>query len=199
MNHLSETQLNEYLDQMLDNTSRQQVQAHLDICEQCHAEFSELANIFTTLHELPDVPLTRSLTPGVLARLPQPFRIPSLWRQPAFLMQSLLTLLLVGFSIPMLEAFLERIPRFENTLSMPTFAFPAWTEIVAEFLALFIWRFEFDFALPTFAFEIPQIPALPQLPVSFEPGIMIGLVAVATILWGFGNFSLLRNKPEVHG
>ncbi len=199
MNHLTETQLNEHLDLMLDEASQQQVQAHLDICEQCHAELNELATLFAALDELPDVPLTRDLTSGVLARLPKLIKIPNLWKQPAFVMQSLLTAVLVGVSIPILQAFRERLPQFESSFTFPTFAFPTWTEIATEFLALFVWRFEFDFTLPTFAFEIPQIPTLPQLPVSFEPGIMIGLVAVATILWGFGNFSLLRSKPEVHG
>jgi hypothetical protein len=199
MNHLSETQFNEYLDQMLDDTSRQQVQAHLDVCKQCRAELAELEMLFSTLSELPDMPLTRNLMPGVLARLPKPMKIPSLWQQPAFVVQALLTLVLVGFSIPMLQAFLERIPRFESIFKAPSFTFPAWTEIVTEFALLLAWRPEFTFTLPELRFDLPILTTLPSLPISFEPGIMIGLVAVATILWGFGNFSLLRSKPEVHG
>ena len=201
MNHLTETQRNEYLDHVLDATSRQRVQAHLEICEQCRAELAELETIFTALDQLTDVPLTRDLTPGVLARLPKPFNTPSLWRQPAFLIQALITLALLGISIPMLQTFLERMPRFENTFTLPTFTFtlPTWTEIITDFTLLLAWRPEFTFTLPEFAIEMPQMPILPELPVNFEPGILLGLVAVATILWGLGNFSLLRNKPEAHG
>ena len=201
MNHLTETQLNEYLDHMLDATSRQRVQAHLEICEQCRAELAELETLFTALNQLTDMPLTRDLMPGVLARLPKPFNLPSLWRQPAFLMQALITLVLVGISIPMLQTFLERIPRFESTLTLPTLTFtlPTWTEIITDFTLLLAWRPAFTFTLPEFAIELPRISILPELPVNFEPGILLGLVVVTTILWGLGNFSLLRNKPEVHG
>jgi hypothetical protein len=197
MNHLTETQLNEYLDQMLDENLQQKVQAHLDTCEQCQAELAELEILFATLNELPEVPLTRDLTPGVLAHLPKPFKIPNLWRQPAFLMQSLLTAILVGTSIPMIQNLLERIPRFESTLTLSDFALPTWTEIIAEFTLLLTWRHEFEFSMPELVFEFPELPTLPASQFTLEPGIMFGLVAVATIMWGLGNFSLLRNKPEV--
>ena len=122
MNQLTETQLNEYLDQMLDENSRQQVQAHLDTCKQCSAELTELEMLFSALDELPEVPLTRDLTPGVLARLPNSIQIPNLWKQPAFVMQSLLTAILVGISIPILQVFRERLPQFESSFTFPTFA-----------------------------------------------------------------------------
>ena len=197
MNHLSEIQLNEYLDQMLDEQSRQNVETHLAKCEACRAALDELQNLFATLDKLPDIPLTRDLTPGVLARLPQKSGIPSLWRQPAFLMQTLLTIILMISSFSIIETLLERIPDFENALVLPHITFPTWAEISAEFSTLLAWSFEFT--LPTLTFEMPTMPSLPALPISPDSGIMLGLVAVATIMWVVGNVSLLRSKPKVRG
>jgi hypothetical protein len=190
MNHLNETQLNEYLDQMLDDESRQQAEAHLAACEQCRAELADLEMLFSSLGELSEIPLTRDLRAGVLARLPKEIEIPVLWRQPAFVMQSLLTVVLLTIGIPVLETFRQRLP------TLPTVAFPSYSGIVAEFVNLLTWRFEFTFTMPEFAFTMPT---LPHLPISLEPGIMLIVIIVATTLWGIGNFSLLRSKPEVRG
>ena len=119
MNHLNETQLNEYLDQMLDDESRQQAEAHLAACEQCRAELADLEMLFSSLGELSEIPLTRDLRAGVLARLPKEIEIPVLWRQPAFVMQSLLTVVLLTIGIPVLETFRQRLP------TLPTVAFPS--------------------------------------------------------------------------
>lgn len=198
MNHLTENQLNEYLDNMLDHDSRQQAETHLAGCAQCRAELSELETLFYTLGELPEIPITHDLTQDVLAHLPKNSQAPTLWRQPAFVMQSLLTIALIAFSIPAFTFFEERILLWESSLSLPdiTLTLPTLTGITAEFTELLAWQFEFNYTLPELVIETPTLPPLSSLPISPEPSIMLVLVAVATILWGVGNFSLLRNKPE---
>ncbi|MBT3316261.1 MAG: hypothetical protein HN390_16800 [Anaerolineae bacterium] len=193
MNHLNENQLNEYLDQMLDDASRQQAETHLASCKQCRAELADLEMLFSSLAELPEIPLKHDLKAGVLARLPREMQIPVLWRQPAFVMQSLLTIILLAIGIPIFETFRQRIP------TMPTITLPSYSGIAAEFVNLLAWQFEFTFTMPEFTFTIPTMPTLPHLPISLEPSIMLVLLLVATTLWGIGNFSLLRSKPEVRG
>ncbi len=193
MSHLSKEIINEYLDQMLDDKSRQQAEAHLDTCEQCRAELADLEMLFSSLDELPEIPLTRDLKAGVLARLPKEMQIPVLWQQPAFVMQSLLTVVLLAIGVPILKTFSQRIP------TLPTITLPTYSGIVAEFVNLLAWRFEFTFTMPEITFAMPTVPTLPHLPISFEPRIMLIVIVVATTLWGIGNFSLLRSKPEVQG
>ncbi len=197
MKHLSENQLNEYLDNILDNDSRQEAETHLASCVQCRAELTELETLFSTLGELPEIPITHDLTQNILARLSKKTQVPALWRQPAFVMQSLLTIALVAFSIPAFTSFFEEhILLWESSFTLPVITLPTLAETTAEFTELLAWQFEFNYTLPELVIETPTMPTISSLPISPEPGIMLVLVAVATILWGFGNFSLLRNKPE---
>ncbi len=194
MSHLTETQLNEYLDQMLDNASRQKAETHLADCEQCRAELAELEMLFSTLDELPDIPLTRNLRAKVLARLPQVTQSPALWKQPVFMMQAILTLALVVVSMPMLTAFGKQIAMWRGMLTLPAMHMPSLAEIAAQLLPLLP---EFSFALPKLSLTLPTAPRLPSLPFSLDANLMLTLVSLSGILWLFGNLSLLRNKPEV--
>ncbi|MBT3337889.1 MAG: hypothetical protein HN855_11005 [Anaerolineae bacterium] len=194
MNHLNETQLNEYLDKVLDDASRQQADIHLVNCKECHAELDELKRLFFTLDDLPDILLAHNLLPDVLARLPKEMQIPALWRQPAFMVQSLLTLVLIVLSMPMLTVFGEQVAAWRNAIILPAMNFPSLPEIIAQFLPLMP---EFSFALPKLSFTLPSTPILPTLPINPDTNLMLTLVLLSGILWFFGNLSLLRSKPEV--
>jgi hypothetical protein len=84
MEHLSDTQLNEYLDDALPTGERHYAREHLESCDDCRARFDELQLVFKSLAELPDIHLSRDLAPGILSRLPQ--KITPLW-SPAFAAQ----------------------------------------------------------------------------------------------------------------
>ncbi|KAF0107428.1 MAG: hypothetical protein FD146_1906 [Anaerolineaceae bacterium] len=71
-NHLTEPQLNEYLDDELDAPGRAAVNSHLATCADCRGALAELQAVASTLAALPEEPLTRDLTASVLAKLPQP-------------------------------------------------------------------------------------------------------------------------------
>jgi len=196
MNHLTETELNEYLDEMLDESSRISVEKHLTVCEHCRSKLSEIETLFSTLADLTDMPLTRDLRPGVLARLPKPKepQIPGLWQQPIFVVQSMLTILLLALSMPMLRTLVLQVAVWWSEISLRRMNFPALAEMVTHLNPLLTWRYHFSFDLPGLSLTMPT---LPNLPYSLDINIVLLLVISAGLLWIFGNFSLLRNKPEV--
>ena len=191
MKHLTETQLNEYLDQMLDVPTQQKVEAHLSDCEGCRAQIAQLEILFSTLDELPEVPLTRDLKVGVLAGLPKTVEIPTLWQQPAFLAQSLLTVILLTLTMPILNRQFESLSSF---FTFPVIELTSFAEIIAKLSPLFRWEFQFSFAFPEISFTMPT---LPSIPISLDTNIVLLLIISAGMMWGIGNFSLLRSKPEV--
>ena len=71
MNHLSDSQLNEYLDGTLTENARRAVSAHLESCISCRTRLKEFQFVFDRLAELPEVRSSHDLTPGILMRLPQ--------------------------------------------------------------------------------------------------------------------------------
>jgi anti-sigma factor RsiW len=172
MNHLTEAQLNEYLDGELERRERSAVEAHLAACPACRAALEELLALAAAVESLPDAPLTHDLAPLVLAKLPPP-RLALGWKlvlaaqAGAALGLSLLIVanLLPGLRLPALEAILP--------LSLPAIEVPA-------------------FDLPT-----SILPPFHSLPLEASPFNVIFLAASALLLWGVGNAVLLRGRPEV--
>ena len=196
MNHLIETQLNEYLDQILDESSRQHLDAHLAMCDRCRSKLNELEMLFSTLADLPDIPLSRDLVPGVLASLPKVTQTPTLWRQPAFVMQSLLTIILLAVSMPILRTLGQQVSAWGRDIVLPKVGFPSLPEMTAQLLPLFAWKPQLTFLMPKLSFTMPQFPTLPTIPFTSDPTIVLILVISVGMLWIVGNFSLLRSRPE---
>ena len=71
MTHLTESQLNEYLDNTLKTPEQQFIEKHLSGCADCRDKVKVLQNLFQTLDELPEEALHHDLTPLVLNRLPE--------------------------------------------------------------------------------------------------------------------------------
>ncbi len=194
MSHLSEELINEYLDQMLDESTQQNVEIHLADCEQCTAQVYEFQTLFTALGELPELPLTRDLTQGILAQLPRRTQIPNLWQQPAFLIQSLLTLILLAVSMPILDDLAQQAMKWRKEIILPTLQIPTLGETIAKFTPLLVWELDSLFTLPEFTYTLPP---LPTIPISSDGNLMFTLVFLVGILWIVGNFSLLRSKSNV--
>jgi len=72
MNHLTETQLNEYLDGELDAPARAVADEHLSACDSCRRSLADIETATSLLTSLPDEPLAHNLAPSVLANLPRP-------------------------------------------------------------------------------------------------------------------------------
>lgn len=71
MNHLTEDQLNEYLDGLLEAQLHEQMQAHLSDCAACRAKLASLQTVFKALAGLPELTPEHNLTPSVLKILPK--------------------------------------------------------------------------------------------------------------------------------
>lgn len=196
MKHLTEDQLNEYLDNLLDEQTLQSVEAHLFQCADCRNQMEALTQVFIDLDNLPEIPLPRDLTPAILAKLSQrePVRI---WTRAFAAQWGLVvgTLVWLGTQLsPLVKISQVTLPKF----------------LVIDFEALFtrLLTIQFpilDFQLASIRYQLPQInfrlPNLSLLTVfnlGFQPSAT--LIATLTIsvflLWGVGNVILLRRWQE---
>jgi anti-sigma factor RsiW len=190
--HLTETQFNQYLDYELDEEAQLQIEAHLEICAKCRALFNELGMVFSTLAELPDVPLDRDLTASIMANLPQTQQRPALWRQPAFIMQSILTIVLLILSMPIFRIWGPRVVVWFQELKLPTAQIPS-LPMLLDHLATLLSPASY---LP---FTVPWLPELPAQLSGPNVNIMLILLIMTGVLWMIGNVSLLRNGSGAAG
>ena len=190
MNHLTETLLNEYLDNTLDETARREVEIHVAACTECRAQLEDLASVFNLLATLPEEALARDLTPGILAHIPQKRSHP-FWR----LTLAAQTVAALGtmFWLAMTFAGSIKVPEISRLveialLRLPTFDLPP--------LILISETPVFNFPLPTLDPHLPTFHLL--LPAFNLPTLQLAaLLAAAMALWVVGNASLLCRRPEV--
>ena len=196
MNHLTENQLNEYLDNLLDEQTRQSVEIHLSQCADCRNRVEALKQIFADLDNLPEIPLPRDLTPDILAKLPQeePVRV---WTRAFAAQWGLVVGTLVWLGIQLIP--LVGIPQF----TLPKFPIINFEALFTRLLTI---RFPTpDFQLALIKYQLPpvhfQLPALTPLTVfnlGFQPSTaLIATLAISALLLGVvGNIILLRSGQE---
>jgi len=66
MNHLTEEQINQYVDLLLSNAEAEAVERHLLGCAICQKKIDELQQVFTALADLPEMPYQKDLSTRVL-------------------------------------------------------------------------------------------------------------------------------------
>lgn len=89
MNHLTEFQLNAYLDGLLDPANQSAVEAHLAACKTCQAALDDLQAVFLMLGEVDEVTLTTDLSTRVLAEWQiQTQPESTAWLRPLLLLQA---------------------------------------------------------------------------------------------------------------
>ena len=98
--HLDENTIHEYLDKVLDEGAHKQVEAHLETCSACREEVSALQTLFFDLEALPDVSLSRDLSPLVLDSL-DPYPISWQTGRWLVLIQVAVAVLVLVFSWPL--------------------------------------------------------------------------------------------------
>ena len=191
MKHLTDTQLNEYLDHALGETTRGKFDSHLQTCADCKTRLDELIILFTSLEALPEVKLRRDLSPSILARLsPQQPRV----RTPFFAAQ-------VGAALGVLfwlsMQFTKFIPTDFSVLrfpqfSIPTFPLPTPHSLLPSLYSLFSNPYPLltilhpSFSIPTF-----------NLPASQLSTFQVAFVSIGALaLWVIGNVTLLQNCHE---
>jgi anti-sigma factor RsiW len=169
MNHLTEPQLNEYLDGELDAPGRAAVDSHLAACRGCRLALSDLQAVASLLADLPDEPLRRDLTPSVLANLPQP-RLALGWK--------LVLAAQAGFVVGIALLLFSNLLTWFQPQEWPTL-------VISQFAGI-------KFPIPNSPFTIPHFPAF-----SLQPAGVVFLAIAAFLLWGVGNAVLLRGRMEV--
>lgn len=183
MEHLTESQLNEYLDGLLEAPARAGVQSHLSNCAECQARLATLQTVFQTLAALPKETPGRDLTPSVLQALPHR-SIGRVWRL-AFAIQAGMSL---GFLLLLLPVITDHIAGkmvgMVGQFSIPEVKFPS----------------PINFHVSPPAILLPHPPSL-ALPISITQAnspvwLILGIAALALCV--LGNFSLVfhsRSKP----
>lgn len=170
MKHLTETQLNEYLDGELAGDEQNAAEAHLVACPDCRAALGELRALAAAVESLPEAPLPRDLASLALTQLPPP-RLALGWKLVlAAQAGSALGLLLLVVANLLSNL---RLPVLSN---LPALALPL-----------------IQLPLPTFSSLLPPSSFVSHLS-SFE---ILFLAASALLLGGLGNAVLLRGRLEV--
>ena len=181
--HLTEEELNEYLDNEIQD--RQRVELHLSACEECAATLAALKALFTEIESLPELALTRNISEAPLwgaapfmgdrnlrTSLPRSLRL-------AVTLQAALALLTIFIAAPFV---IEFVSPSLNNLPMPSFT-DVFIQIQSQWMS---WLDMLsNFRLP----PAPQIPAinLSSLAITF-------MLVVVSMLWLIGNGLLLRNQ-----
>ncbi|MBI5932399.1 MAG: hypothetical protein HY867_01725 [Chloroflexi bacterium] len=170
--HLTNDQLNEYLDGQTDDRAR--IQTHLDSCDDCAARLATLQTLFAELDSLPDLALTTPLAARVLLNLERTPRLPR-WLTLTSLLQTAAAVVAIIVAAPLVLDYL------------PTVQAPTWTDTLAQIQIQ--WLTWID-ALA--AIQAPTMPEIPALGISSLSASLV--MACAFVLWLFGNRALLRNR-----
>jgi hypothetical protein len=167
MKHISDSQLNEYLDHALPAGMVRITDSHLESCDSCRARLEEMQLLFNLLGDLPEIRIPHDLAPNILSRLPQ--RNTHLWT-PVFAAQAGAALgILLWFSTMVVR--LNKIPMISNFI-IPKFTIPEVASLIPTFnlLSLTI----------NFLLTFPKIQFLSTNP---EENLLDNLGLVHTSFW----------------
>ena len=185
MNHLTEEQLNEYLDSAVFDNS---ITRHLETCNDCSARLEELQRVFTALESLPEIQHPRDLTASILAQLPP--------RLSEIVSRSTPTLKWLAFAqtAAALAIFAwlasSLTPLFAPNILPPeitNFQLPTLDSLLAS-IVLF---------LSSISIEAPDSSVIFQpSPFDLQSTTLLLFIASAAVLWLVGNGLLLRSPAR---
>lgn len=177
--HLTEEQLNEYLDEATNE--RAQIESHLSSCDECAARLSTLQDLFAELESLPELVLTRDLSEappwGAAPFAPRPSlpaQIPA-WLPLTVTLQAALALVALIIAAPFVSQLLPvfEMPSLSNVFIQLQTQWTTWLDILSKI----------------------QMPSMPEIPVVGLSSLYIALtLAGVSMLWLVGNGLLLRNQ-----
>jgi len=171
MNHLTDDQLNEHLDNSLfDNSALR----HLESCDDCRARLEEFKRVFTALDSLPEAPLPRDLSTSILAQLSK--------ESPTRSAPTLRWLSAIQ-SIGAVAIFVWLASSFTPPPEISNYQLPTIDSIVASVILF----------LSSISVNLPDSSALlSSSTIEIQTTSLIFLIASAAILWLVGNGLLLR-------
>lgn len=176
MNHLSEEQLNEYLDH--ESAEQVQIESHLSSCSECATRLASLQALFAELDSLPEAVLSRNLASSVVQRVSHSGILPK-WLTLTLVVQAALALVCMLVATPLVIQFINQ--------TLPAFTGPSFPQIWIQLQAQWMhWLNTFS------AFQMPTLPAIttPQ----FSSVVMLSALACVSVFWLVGNGLLLRNQ-----
>lgn len=170
--HLTEDQLNEYLDNEI--ADRANIESHLASCGECAARLTALQTLFAELDSLPEVTLSTNLAARFSSQGQPTPQLPR-WLTLTAISQAAFALLLLLVAAPFV---MNLLPAVET---------PSFTEILIQLQSQWLTLFT------TFTnYQLPNLPTLPSLQL---PTLTLSLVlAFASLLWLVGNGLLLRRQ-----
>jgi len=179
--HLTEAQLNEYLDGEGMNST--QIESHLSSCADCAARLAALRNLFAELVSLPEVDLSYDLAATVTRQLcgtDKASPVVHRWLALTAVLQVAVTLVVTVIAGPFI------IDVAASSLSVPQV--PSLNDYLIEVQLQWITRLEMLSQL--------QMPSVPQLPLALDTSGLYFMLTLAgmSVLWLLGNGILLRNQ-----
>jgi hypothetical protein len=174
--HLTDEQLNEYLDHETDDPA--QIELHVSTCEDCFARLQALQELFSEIESLPELELEFAARfapgPSRSARLPRSLTL-------TMIVQAALAFAAIIIAAPLV---MQSLSPYIAGFSAPSFA-DMFLQLQSQWTA---WLE----ALSTLSF-----PALPQIPVpNLSSLVMMFIVLGVSLLWLIGNGLLLRNPTK---
>ena len=174
--HLTDVQLNEYLDNGIKD--RAQVELHLSSCSDCAARLAALHALFDEIEALPEIALSHNLAAAVTRGLSGRAALPRSLRLTVALQFAAAIGALI-FSAPFVAQFLSpyvtglQAPSLVDVLLQVQTQWTAWLDMLSQ----------------------AQLPHIPEIPVFELSGLFIMLTVVGvSVLWLVGNGLLLRNQ-----
>jgi anti-sigma factor RsiW len=176
MNHLTQNQLNEYVDGVLPPALASEMENHLSGCTSCRSELDALGSVFKALAKLPEESPSPSLLSSILKDLSVP-HIGPVWRAVLAIQAG------IGIGVFILIGRLATEVLHANLDIWSALA--TWTGLLARIFSLF----------PSLVFHPWSLPASQA---SMPLPATIILLAVVLIVCGLGTSRLLRNGSSAN-
>ena len=176
--HLTDEQLNEYLDHETDN--RAQLESHLVSCADCAMRLRDLEALFSEIESLPELAISLAFSARFAPIQSEPVRLPRSLTV-TMILQAVLAVVAIVIAAPFVMQFVSSYA--------PSPSFPSLVDL---FLQLQIkWTTLLD-TLSTLSF-----PAVPEIPaVNVSSLVTMFTVLGVSLLWLIGNGLLLRNQMK---
>lgn len=182
--HLTDDQLNEYLDHETAPEGRAHIESHLSVCDECMVRLTALQTLFAEIESLPELELSKPL--AVRFGSPSSLLVPQLprWLTLTATLQGICALIVLGFAAPVISRYLLA---FSQSYATPSFK-DVWTKL------------QMDFVLWLQSLQTFQFPSLPTGLFTLPRGLSDSVLAVSVIVmfsaWAFSNWWLLRKRPN---
>lgn len=178
--HLTDDQLNEYLDD--ETNARAEIESHLSSCDECAARVTAFQSLFAELDSLPEAELTRDLASRFTLPANLPLQLPR-WLTLTATLQAAFALIALVVAAP----FVLRM--------LPAFEMPSFTDLILQLQSQWTMWLDMLATLRLNSGQAFQLPTMPQLPVLELSSLMLTLtLAGVSVIWLIGNGLLLRNQ-----